>query len=164
MARCLSLTGSADFRYRNFFSYSFGPQICPNRFTRQNPNALLGTQTAQTHEAQSVVGTRIWGKCDVAVRRSSPPPNAAIQHLRAGSSLFQGFDDGSAREDGGVPGGVRDVVDGVARGAEDELGGDQLWGVRGVHHGGAVPGGGGEGGVVLLGGVLGGEGFEGGVF
>ncbi|KAL8498564.1 hypothetical protein ACS0TY_021776 [Phlomoides rotata] len=79
------------------FLLLFWPPIRPNRFTRRNPNALLGTQIAQTHEAQSVVGTRIWGKCDVAVQRSAPPPDAAIQHLRAGSALFRGFDDGSAR-------------------------------------------------------------------
>lgn len=148
------------------------PAIVPERRTPvshdgprgRHDRALLDPQNLQADKAVAAAGARFRGERHVAVRGASAALRLAVQRVRAGPAVFRAVVHGASGADGGVPGGERDEDDGVARGAEDEPGGDQLRGVRGVQHGGAVPGGGGEGGAVLRRSVPGGGGHGGGAF
>lgn len=130
---------------------------------RRHRLTLLGSQDPEADPTRRRPHPRVRSQRHVAILRHRGVPRPQFQRLRAGPGVLRrvGFD--PARPERGVPGGVRDAGAGGQLGGEDGGGGPQLRRLRCLQHGGAVPGVCGEGGDMLRWGVLGGEGYEGGV-
>lgn len=134
----------------------FGPAIRVNRAWGWDGDALLDPEGPPGLQAVAAPRPRLRRQCHVAVRGPRPALHPALQRVRAGPRVLRAVRHGTARKDRGVPGPVPDEADGGTRAVQGQHGGGELWRVRGLQPGRAVPRCGREARAVLHRGVPGG--------